>query len=228
MILLTEFFRKHPARNSEFDACLNENIKNPLITKIVLFIDDPSVEPDERFTKHEKITLHKIPSRPTYQDFFTYANQNFENEFCILANADIIVGQDIKQIESRNSKEEFYALTRWDLKKKEDGTFSSVFFENSRGIAQGSQDTWIFKTPVNIKGCDFSMGRPGCDNKLAHLAKESGYKVTNPSLAIKTYHLHESGIRNYSGRDIVPGPWQVVPATDSLDKLSDTTGHWPF
>jgi len=228
MILLTESFNAHPQRRAEYDTCLNENIKNSLISKIVLFIDDPGYSPDPKFADSNKVTVHRVSQRPTYSDFFNYCNQNFAGEICIVTNSDIIIGNDLEKLNDRPWDNMFYALTRWDLKKKEDGTFSSVFFDNTRGIARASQDSWIFKAPIGIKFCDFPMGKPGCDNKLAHIAKESGMTVTNPSLVIKTYHLHESGIRNYSGRDLVPGPWQIVPPTESVDELSDLSGPWPF
>jgi hypothetical protein len=227
MILLTEHFPAQPTRMAEYEACLNENIKNSNIDLIVLFIDALGFEPNSKFLV-PKVRIVRRTDRATYQDFFSYASTEFPDQICIVANADIILGPDIGGITPEYMRGKFLALTRWDLKKQNDGTFQSVFFENPRSIAQASQDTWIFLSPISIPGSNFTLGKPGCDNKIAHLAKESGLTVTNPSLAIKTYHLHESGIRSYSGRDLVPGPWQVVPPTDSLDSFSDLNRPWPF
>jgi hypothetical protein len=228
MILLTEHFPAKPARMAEYEICLNENIKNPNIDFIVLFIDSLGFDPNEKFLQSPKLRVVRRPDRMTYQDFFTFASAEYPNQICAIANADIILGSDISGITSEYIQRKFLALTRWDLKKQSDGTFQSIFFENPRKIAQASQDTWIFLSPITIHGSNFTLGKPGCDNKIAHLARKSGLIVTNPSLAIKTYHLHESGIRNYSGRDLVPGPWQVVPPTDSLDNFSDLDIPWPF
>jgi hypothetical protein len=229
MILLTEYFQSDPARRKEFDVCLSENIKNDSIKQIILFIDNPSVNPTDNFLESDKIRIHRTPGRPTYQDFFIFCNSKLSGETCIIANADIIVGKDIDKAESHpDFGNMFIALTRWDLSKKEDGTFSSTFFDNHRGIARVSQDTWVFKSPIRIAGCNFPMGKPGCDNKVAHIAKNAGYIVTNPSLQIKTYHLHESGIRKYNGSDVIPPPWQMVPPTDDINTFSELTEEWPF
>jgi hypothetical protein len=228
MILLTEHFPAQTARMTEYETCLNENIKNPLIETIVLFIDELGFKPKDSFLQSPKVKIERGSSRANYRDFLTYASSNYPDQICCIANADIIIGSDVGKISKEYLKGKFLALTRWDLKKQADGTFQSVFFENPRSIAQASQDTWIFLSPIVIKDSQFTLGKPGCDNKIAHLAKESGLVVTNPSLLIKTYHLHETGIRSYSGRDLVPGPWQVVPPTDSLEKLSDLNRPWAF
>lgn len=228
MILLTEHFPSQPSRMAEYEICLNENIKNSNLEKIVLFIDTPGFEPKSHFLENPKIEVVRREGRMTYSDFFAFASASYPDQICAIANADIIMGSDIGRLTLEYMHRKFLALTRWDLKKQEGGTFQSHFFENPRGIAQASQDVWIFLSPTSIPGSGFTLGKPGCDNKIAHLAVQAGLVVTNPSLAIKTYHLHESGIRNYSGRDLVPGPWQVVPPTDSLEKLSDLNRPWPF
>ena len=129
MVLLTEYFQSDPARRKEFDVCLVENIKNDSIKQIILFIDNPSVNPTDNFLESDKIRIHRTPDRPTYQDFFAFCNSNLSGETCIIANADIIVGKDIDKAEAHpDFGNMFVALTRWDLAKKEDGTFSSTFF----------------------------------------------------------------------------------------------------
>jgi hypothetical protein len=41
------------------------------------------------------------------------------------------------------------------------------------------------------------MGLPGCDNRLAHLLSETGYRLSNPCRSIRTIHLHRSNVRSY-------------------------------
>jgi len=51
-----------------------------------------------------------------------------------------------------------------------------------------------------------------CDNKIAHLLNEAGYKLTNPCKTILAIHLHEGGEHNYTAKDRVPPPYlRVIP-----------------
>lgn len=54
-----------------------------------------------------------------------------------------------------------------------------------------------------------------CDNKIAYEATQSGYHVTNPSLSIKTIHLHEVDKRDHvrTPLNTVPPPYMTVPPT---------------
>ena len=80
-----------------------------------------------------------------------------------------------------------------------------------------SQDVWAFYGAVpKIEGADFFVGGvAGCDNRIAKLLEDSGYNVVNPSIDIKTYHLHETGVRNYieNGKikETIPPPYKLVP-----------------
>ena len=54
-----------------------------------------------------------------------------------------------------------------------------------------------------------------CDNRLAHDIQSHGYNVINPSHTIKTYHLHNSNIRNYLNDrnepiERIPQPYLLV------------------
>ena len=92
-----------------------------------------------------------------------------------------------------------------------------------------SQDCWIFKSPIKIDNrCDFLMGKPGCDNRVAQIYLENGFKVKNPSLQIKSYHLHLTGYRTYNNSDIIPGPYLLLQPNDNInvDTLNKTIPHF--
>jgi hypothetical protein len=60
----------------------------------------------------------------------------------------------------------------------------------------------------------FTMGILGCDNRLAYLLSEAGYRLSNPGRSIRAIHLHRSEVRRYrQGRqNLVPGPYKrLVP-----------------
>lgn len=161
--------------------------------------------------------IHKLEGRPTFKDFFNAINKVTEpTDINIIANSDIYFEYINSDNFIRLTHNDCLALSRWDVQP--DG--SAVHYNNS-----GSQDTWIFRGAIKmVEGANFTQGIPGCENKLAYLLQQAGYTVTNPSLSIKTYHLHNSGIRYYDkdskGRQLpnrriyrLPHPRTNVPIT---------------
>lgn len=138
-----------------------------------------------------------------YNDYFNLIN-NYSNEedINIISNLDIYFDETInlcKQI----TKEHFLALSRWEM------TGNIVKFGNR----QDSQDCWIYKGKINNINGDFYTGMQGCDNRIAYEAEAAGYQVINPSLDIKTYHVHVCNVRDYKVGDLkttVPRPHAVV------------------
>ena len=95
-----------------------------------------------------------------------------------------------------------YALCRWDYISSSQAKFYDKIF---------SQDTWIFKGPVKKMDGNFQLGYPRCDQCIAYEIKKAGYILHNPSRQIKTYHLHNSKIRNYSFKQRITRPGIHVP-----------------
>jgi hypothetical protein len=208
MILLIEFFiPTSEERYKEYLHCLEENIKNDFISKIVLLISDESVCPLES----DKIISKKLEKRPTYTDIFNICNDEYNNEICIVSNSDIIFDRSLGFIHNDNINNKFLALNRWDIK----GDTIQRFRHN----IGDSQDCWIFKSPVNIPNADFTMGRLGCDNRITYLAHEAGLEVKNPSEQIITKHLHTTEYRTVSKdqSETVWGMHLIVPAIQSID-----------
>lgn len=74
--------------------------------------------------------------------------------------------------------------------------FSSIYIAGSTGSFTpriDSQDAWLFKSPLPSslvsKNSNFLLGRPRCDNRLAMLFEEAGFRVENPGLLFSTYHV---------------------------------------
>tara|TARA_R110000772_G_scaffold156094_1_gene267154 strand:+ start:316 stop:990 length:675 start_codon:yes stop_codon:yes gene_type:complete len=205
-------------RQEEIDSCLIQNLwcKN-LNTVIIIvsqrdknqLIDLLSKYNIERFLL--KVLIKVCSKRPTYNDWFKFTREfsNEKNINCI-ANSDICFNDD-----SLNKLAEYYflsndclALTRWDIDSI--NSFNNATFFNRID----SQDIWIRKgTFSNILGADFTLGIAGCDNKIGHLLNQV-YTLKNPSLTIKTYHLHNTNIRNYivhSHVERLPPPYLKLP-----------------
>lgn len=186
-------------RQKELDYCLLKNIQNPLISNIYLFTDVSLPYEDK------KIKIIKASYRPTYRNFFNAIAQYEPNEksINIISNLDIYFNETLSRL-SFIQEVDVYCLTRWDVQP--DGSIKLL-------NRNDSQDVWIFKGSINDRemNCDFCMGIPGCDNRIAHEFSEAGYRVSNPSRSIQAIHLHLIMKRNYVvGVDKVPSPYKCL------------------
>ena len=133
-------------------------------------------------------------------------NYTNKDDINIVCNADIWIDEENAKLLEKIKHEECYALSRWDWN---DG--KPIHFARS-----DSQDFWCFRDKIKDVESDFCLGLLGCDNRLAYCLKQAKYTITNPSLTIKSYHVHSSNIRNYtySQEYSVPGPYErVTPIT---------------
>lgn len=200
---------------SELEQCVKKNIDCPKIDEIVLVIETDQETPE--IPRHRKVKTQYTSSRPTYTDMFRIANR-FKGNLKIIANTDIYF-DNVNLIKMQHTIEDgmCLALSRWDVAPE--GTYT-------HHANRDSQDVWVFKGEISyeING-DFLMGKPGCDNRIAYEIKKAGYKVRNPSKNIRTYHLHNSDVRNYVRNDehVVPMPYMLIPVT-GIDDMTD--GHW--
>lgn len=148
--------------------------------------------------------IHDVQPRPTFGQLFELANQFSNEDIFIIANNDIYF-DDTLLLANKIKHGEVYALTRYDILNG-----NAIFFNRA-----DSQDVWIWRGHLPPINADFYQGVGGCDNSIAYILEQNGLKVTNPSLSIKTYHLHESGLRtfNRSIMEVVPPPYKKLPPT---------------
>lgn len=176
---------KNPLRKREIDYCLQRNLANKLITTIIC----------------------ESPGKPSYKFFFDQINKvTGPEDINIICNSDIFLDETISLALNIKDKQ-LYALSRWDWLGNDALT---RFFDRP-----DSQDTWIVKGKVEDVFGDFTLGIRGCDNRIAYEFMKAGYNVSNPSKSIKTYHVHNSGVRNYTMADVVDPPYHTIP-TSSL------------
>lgn len=173
---------KNQIRQKELDFCLLKNISNSALNTIII----------------------DSQSRLTFKFFFDRINKvTTDNDINIVANSDIFFDENIVLAE-KITIEQCFALSRWDFLT--DGSVKHYFRPDS-------QDTWIFRGKIKpTVFSDFNIGYRGCDNRLAYELNKAGYKVSNPSVTIKSYHVQNSNIRNYNMTDqfLVPGPYLTV------------------
>ncbi len=146
-------------------------------------------------------------SKPTYEFFFEQINKiTGPDDINIICNSDIFFDETISLVSGIKDKQ-LYALSRWNW-------FNDnyvVFFDRP-----DSQDTWIVKGKVEGVFGNFTLGIRGCDNRIAYEFNKAGYGVTNPSKSIRSYHVHNSGVRNYTMADVVPEPYLTIPTSSLL------------
>jgi len=207
MNLFINLYRdKNPVRQKELERCLSLNLLNTKIKTIYAVVEKLSDWMD--FIGSDQVVLIKGETRPTYNDYFKSINQYATKDtVSAIANSDIYFDEESVKLISENIRpNECYALSRWDALP--DG--SVKHFNRS-----DSADVWIFKGAIApVADCEFGQGRPACDNRIAYLLEQAGYKVLNPSKDVKTYHLHNSGIRNYNAAkgspDRLPPPYKLI------------------
>lgn len=182
-LLYNYYEDKNPVRKKEIDFCLNKNLANP----------------------HLNVVIVESSEKPRYDTMFQKLNSLTQpDDINIIANSDIFFDDTILIAERHLQARDVYALTRWDWVNEH----NIKFFDR-----RDSQDTWMWKGKMEGVIGGFTLGRRGCDNRIAHEFRDSGHRVMNPSRTIKTYHVHNSNVRNYSHNDFVHGPYLHVDIT---------------
>jgi hypothetical protein len=210
MNLIIEYFNsRNHMRNGEYLYCLHQNLANDLIDNVYLFMEDDAE------LNFDSPKIHRIvrKNRPSYQNIFEYCNEHMKNEICIVANADIIFDDTLRFFKSLDMTMQFYALSRWEISTNDGKNWEIEPYENA-----ASQDVWIFKTPVlSSDSMNYTMGKPGCDNKITYHMRELGYTCRNPGKKVVTIHFHPTNFRTYDwNNDRIPGPYLLVAPVDNF------------
>jgi hypothetical protein len=199
-VLLTAYYADpDPARRDELLGCLARNAANELLDEVHVFLEN-GARPELADTKMHLVELGR---RATYGDLFAYANARLSGRRVAIANADIYFDASLGRLDAVDLRDTLLCVSRWDIHR--DGTAS--LFEHGE-----SQDAWIFDAPIRQFRCDFPLGVPGCDNRLAWEAAAAGLAVHNPARSLRAYHLHLSLVRRYTADERIGGAVLSVPA----------------
>jgi hypothetical protein len=210
MNLIIEYFNsRNHMRNGEYLYCLHQNLSNDLIDNVYIFMEDDAE------LNFDSPKIHRIvrETRPSYKDLFKYCNEHMKDEICIVANADIIFDDTLRYFKSLNMEKQFYGLSRWEISTNDGKNWEIEPYDNA-----ASQDVWVFKTPVLVSDdMNYTMGKPGCDNKIFYHMRELGYTCRNPGKKVVTIHFHPTNFRTYDWKsDRVPGPYLLVAPVDNF------------
>jgi len=170
------------ARDAELKTCIDNNHSLKSIDEIIPYAD-----------------------RPTFNELFKLGTSKLQSEMdiTIIANSDIyFTDESIQLIKRHITPDTCFALSRWDVRNG-----NAILFNRA-----DSQDVWIFQGAIpQMEGADFGLGFAGTDNAIAHIISMNGYRVVNPALTIKAFHLHESNVRNYNPMNKVQPPYKLIP-----------------
>jgi hypothetical protein len=198
-------------RAKELKHCLEVNLKNPFLDKILLLneTDLQSVLP-----KHPKLNQQVIGHRLQYADIVqTIQTQVPEDVLVAFANSDIYLDHTWRQLWSVELKDTFLSLLRYEEPVNESDP--PVIFGISGSSALGradSQDTWVLHSSSvknrtwDLKTLQFEFGRAGCDNAINVELLRKKFVVANPALSLQTIHCHASEFRTYNSKDIIEKP----------------------
>lgn len=189
---------KNPERQNELNKCLIDNLLNSEVDNVYIIIDSIHIDSLKKILDSYKYLFSKIrlidcKIRPTFNDYFKVTNvYSSDDDLSIIANTDIIIPSDtISKLKHWHWNSNYcIALCRYDITNGL--TMEYEFFNRP-----DAQDTWIIKGkfPTHERA-NFTLGVAGCDNVIAYCLSDY-FKVINPSLEIKTYHLHLTNVRNY-------------------------------
>jgi len=191
--LFTSYYKEtDSARKVELLTCLHENLDLDTVEIVFLFLENVDLP-----VVHPKLVTRAIRKRPKYIDFIDWANElvTESKDTTIICNSDISFDKSLGACSRALRPNECAALSRWDLVK--DGPPRLFYIPYS-------QDAWIFSGKIRALECNYNIGVSGSDNRLMYELFESGYKVINPALSIRSYHHHDAPPRKYVTHSVGP------------------------
>lgn len=204
--IFTQFFKhKDTKRFKEIKECLIKNCTCPHIDKIVLINEKDYTDEFKNISESKKIQQIITGKRLTYSDFLKYVQEEVPNNvFTILCNADIYFGNSLLDLWKVNMEDKMLGLLRWDVPSSGLEGDAKIF-----GPRADSQDSWIFlsdsiKSRVwDFNKFNFQLGQAGCDNAFSGHILRQRFLISNPAVTFKTFHLHNTNIRNYDKKDYI-------------------------
>lgn len=204
ILIINWYIDPDPVRQAELEECLLRNIDNPYIERIVA-LDEEGTE----IIDHPKVIPHPFDGRPSYSDFFKVGNGY--DGVKVLANSDIFFDDTI-ELANRIKERQFFVLCRYEV-----DVSGNVKFSDNIGM----HDVWIWRGINNIQ-TSMGLGRWGCDHHIAGLMVRAGWAVFSPSKSIRSFHLHNSGVRRYVQERILRPVAHVTPDTiESVECMKD-------
>ena len=242
IILITQFYiSSSHLRQQEIIECLNFNLKNPLISKIIIITEREYTEPELQLADANyktKLIQINVKERMKYSHAFSIVDRYNFKGYIIIANSDIFFDNTLQNLYTSglSSKKMIYSLLRFEYTDPDLNKCN--LYSDSNGPYNYAQDTWIYHSNFNINKSQqlvtkFELGKLGCDNHINYIFAILGYKIYNEPYYIKTYHNHKSNFRTYTSNitDRVPSPYVwITPAVPQTHPycVNRTQNDWKY
>ena len=217
IFLITQFFiHSNKDRADEIRFCLKQNINGGFFSKIYLVNEQKYTQDELGLTKEEFNKVYQIVTgvRMDFADAIKQVKAYSMDGYIVIANSDIFFDKTIFNLRKGTLKDEpgVQCLLRFEY----DNTKRKLGYCKLFGPRPDSQDVWILHSnwvphkKIRNKHFKITLGMPGCDNTIAWVFHEQGYRVFNEPYRIKTYHYHSTQIRNYSKKDVTSPPFLFI------------------
>ena len=211
IILVYQFFKhRKEERNYEIRECLWKNANNEHIDRIIL-LNERIYSQEELGVSNSKVEQINIGRRLQFSDIFKYVEKLKLKGYIVTCNADIFLDKSLQNIKwtGIHEKKIIYSQLRFEYTDK---TLSKCKIFGPRC---DSQDTWIFHSNCNIpkeyrSQFKIKYGIRNCDLKLNYLFSMLNFEIINDPYFIKTYHYHNSNIRDYFNKAAINRPLMFV------------------
>ena len=216
MILISCYYLSdNIERQKELNDTLIYNANNKYIKQIIL-LNDQIYNLD--FIKRNKKKIKQVSLYSEGKLYFSKAIEYINHYLCgenvILSNSDIYFDNSLELLVNKFMEKKVYCLLRYEIL---DNGEKDIFrhFDEPRS---DSQDSWIFKAPldINLEDVHFSFGTLGCDNIFANVLYNHGYQLYNPAYDIITTHMHRTEERTYQDNERIHGNYCLIKP-DHLD-----------
>ncbi len=195
---------RNESRGREFWFSLERNAQNPCIEAIHVFPPNEKAkiaysarvsDPENKIIYHNH--LYNNFEQLTYGDEVELATKVAPGKLKVLVCADTVLGNWSALAEGMLPREAFF-LSRHEDICLEDHQTSHPGHCNGWG---SSQDTLVWEDDdLSTAVLEFPRTRSGVENTVVSGILDAGFTVTNPCMALTTYHVHCSNIRTGSRR----------------------------
>jgi hypothetical protein len=196
IVVYSQYYRaREPERQREIDACLAYNRQHPLISQLVLLVEDGAPSPPQGPVPCD---LLRHNTRLTYADWLRLVPREAD-AIALLLNADIHLAEGLEHLPAVFERPDtFLALTRYNP-RAEGGTSLNDY-------PHWTQDCWGVRSDAPISAgllhaSGFPLGFPGCDNRIASVMWSHGFVLKNPSYHVRSVHRHADTGRGYDKTD---------------------------
>lgn len=221
IVLITQYFHaQDQAAQDDLVSVLSRNLRHQDVTEVALV---NQLEYDFTALKFaEKIKQYISGRRLTFADAFHVANNFYPNRKVVISNSDIFFDETIRLALSAPLNGTLLALSKWNSVTVADASAEGSTAEKiSLSLRVDSQDAWVLETPIPesiIALADFFLGSPRCDNRIAKLFSDAGYRVINPALSLHAVEKSSPTVRQallHGVQNAVRGPTALVLLSDA-------------